>query len=596
MSADNSTVGGRTTLDTIVRSTRISWKHVGIVVGVFVVLAGVSARFYKNTFELLLDRESLDVAQIARSIAEGQGFTTLFLRPLNVGLLAGSGDPTVELNHAPLYPYTLAVAFKLRSPSDQVAVWVSLVFLFATLVATHFLGKVIFDWRTGLLAASALGISAHVLRVGTLGQEWTMAAFWFSLLLILVALHHRSAMVERPLAGAFFAAAGALCCTLLYLTHHVFIVLAIPAAVYFGVTGSWRKVHLSVFLVVLVLSAAPWAYRNYLTTGVPILGVNAWDLMACTDAYPGDVIYRSSSEDVRSLSTLLLFPIEHFHAFARKLIDGSSEQFMAFVSLIGIAVSGFMVVSSLYRFKNPTANAVRGLAYGLVPLGILAMALYKLQKHAVIIFAPLAAVYGASYFLLLLDAKKLHPFYRRVLVGGFLFLAGYQTIAPIFWRMPWEDNVNANKPAHVYFAMLGERGTRVPIYTDTPWIPAWRSKCLSAWLPVADADFDMLSAVGFPLQVIVLTPESDRFSPNEIWYVLHRIRMWREYLHDPESALDQILKMARVKPTDAPAVRRYIRRLKREYAVSSALEGFKPQPMDPLAPDDIQVLTREVEP
>ncbi|MGQ9581818.1 MAG: hypothetical protein ACUVT8_12890, partial [Armatimonadota bacterium] len=151
MSADNSTVGGRTTLDTIVRSTRISWKHVGIVVGVFVVLAGVSARFYKNTFELLLDRESLDVAQIARSIAEGQGFTTLFLRPLNVGLLAGSGDPTVELNHAPLYPYTLAVAFKLRSPSDQVAVWVSLVFLFATLVATHFLGKVIFDWRTGLL-------------------------------------------------------------------------------------------------------------------------------------------------------------------------------------------------------------------------------------------------------------------------------------------------------------------------------------------------------------------------------------------------------------------------------------------------------------
>ena len=583
------------TLDALVRRPRIIWQQIAAVVGVFIVLAGVSAVYYKNAFDSLWERESLDLAQIARSIAEGEGFTTFFLRPLNVALLADSENPTVELNHAPLYPYTLALAFKMRSPADQVAAWVSLGFLLATMIATYFLGKIIFDWRTGLLAAAALGVSGPVINIGILGQQWTMAAFWLTLLLLLVALHHKSSSAERALAGAFYAAGAALCCVLLYMTHHVFILFAIPTAIYFGITGTWRKVNLSVFLVLLVVLTAPWAYRNYLATGVPILGANAWDLIARTDVFPGDSLYRSTSEDNRAISTLVLFPIEHFAAFARKLVDGSSNIALELVRVMGIGIAGFLVVSTLYRFKSASANAVRGLTYGLVPTGIIAIALYSLEPHAVVIFTPVAAVYASSYLLLLLDAKKLHTFYKRVLVGGFLFLCGYQTIPAILWRMP-ADEEKINRPAHTYFAMLASRGIKTPIFTDAPWISAWRSRCWSAWVPTSDADFDQFAAIGFPLRVIVLTPESKKLPADEIWHVLHTVRMWREYLKDPDSALQQILEAARVSPKDAPAVRRYVQRLKREFAVSAALEGFEPQPQDPLSPDYIQVFTRETEP
>ncbi|MDH7602997.1 MAG: hypothetical protein QHI38_12695, partial [Armatimonadota bacterium] len=201
-------------------------------------------------------------------------------------------------------------------------------------------------------------------------------------------------------------------------------------------------------------------------------------------------------------------------------------------------------------------------------------------------------VYAASYLLLLLEAKKLHPFYKRVLIGSFLFLAGYQTVPAVLWRTQADED-KLNKPAHTYFSTLALRGMRVALYTDVPWIAAWRAHSWAAWIPASDADFDALDAIGFPRRVIVLTPESNKLPQDEIWYVLHRVKMWREYLSDPEAALKHVLEVAQVNPSDAPAVRRYIQRLKREYAVSAALEGFKPQPQDPLAPDDIQVFTRE---
>ncbi len=571
---------------------RVLWKQVAIVFAVFTVLAGVSAVYYKHTFDSLWERESLDVAQIARCIAEGEGFTTLFLRPFNAALLAASDVPNLELNHGPLYPYAVAMAFKLRSPADQVVAWVSLVFLLATLVAVYFLGKVIFDWRTGLLAASAVGLSAPILKIATLGQAWTMASFFFTTLLIFVALHHRAAMAERALAGAIYTAGAAVCCVLLYMTHHLFILFAVPTAVYFAIAGSWRKVHLPVFLTVLVVLAAPWAYRNYLTTGVPILGVNAWDLLARSNAFPGDVLYRSTTEDTRSAATLLLFPIENFSAFARKLVGGSSDIATELIKVMGIGIAGFLIVSTLYRFRDATANAVRGLVYALLPCGVIIIALYSLEPHAVAIFAPVGAVYAAAYLLLLLEAKKLHQFYKRVLIGCFLFLAGYRTIPAIFWQVP-VDEENTNRPAHVYFSNVASRGMRLALYTDAPWIAAWRARCWAAWVPISDADFDALDALGFPRRVIVLTPESNKLPQDEIWYVLHRVRTWREYLADPNAALKHILEVAQVNPNDAPAVQRYIQRLKREFAVSAALEGFKPQPQDPLSPDDIQIFTRD---
>ena len=576
-----------------IKAPRFSWARIAAGVGVFLVLGGVSVRFYQQSFDGLWDREAIDQAQVAAAVAGGQGFITRFVRPLNVELVPEGRTKVTELNHAPIYPYVLAAAFRLRSVSDQVVAWTSLAFLLATLVATCVLGRILFDWRTGLLAASALGVSAPILRAGMVGQQWTLAALWFALLMIAVALHHKAASDGRAMAGAVCAAVAAVCAALLYMTHHILVFLAIPVAAYFAVTGSWRKLHAAIFVVAMVVLIAPWSYRNALYTGFPVLGVNAWDLMAHSDAYPADTLYRSTDEGNCELSKVLLFPVERFSAFAHKLISGSSEMLSATVGVLGLGILAFLLVSVLYRFKNPSANAVRGLIYGVMPVAIVCFALYSVGTNAVIIFAPVAAVFSSAYLLLLLDARKLHAFFRRVLVGCFVLLMANQTIAPLMWRAAAEPNEGRNAVAHSYFSMISSRGARIAVYTDAPWIAAWRWRAWAAWLPTSDVDFLALTAMGFPLRVIILTPESENYAPDEIWYVLHKVRLWREYIKDANEGLKQILQAARVSPSDRTAAQKYIERLRREFAVSRSLEDFAGQPSDPLAPDDVQVLTRE---
>ena len=576
-----------------IKTPRVSWARVGAVIGVFVGLALVAGRFYQVNFDGIWSREAIDQAQIADQIASGAGYTTRFIRPFNAALIPQELDYHTEINHAPIYPHVLAAAFRLRSVSDQVVVWTSLAFLFAALAGAYLLGAILFDWRAGLLAASALGVNASVLRIGMGGEQWTMAALWFTALVIVLALHHRSQPDERVWASAARAAAAAVCTVLLYMTHHILVFAALPVAVYFGLTGPRRKLSLAVYIAAVFLMAAPWSYRNYQYTGFPILGVNAWDLMANTSAYPDDTLYRSTDPEFRRVSRPVLFPIEYFGAFAQKLLSGAGRMMSAAAGVFGFAVVGFLLVSTLYRFRSPSANAVRGLMYGMLPLGVICLALYSAPPDAVFVFAPVCAVFAAEYFMLLLDAKKLHVFYARVLIGCFVLLSAGRTIAPLFWAGADEPDVWKNKPAHDYCKMLAARNVRYPIYTDAPWISAYRCKWMSAWVPTTDADFTAMSAVGFPLGVIMLTPESDNYSSDEIWYVLHKVRMWREYIRDPNDAVRQILEMARGKIKDKSLPAKYIQRLKRQFAVSKSLDGFVPQPQDPLLPDDIQVFVRQ---
>jgi hypothetical protein len=216
---------------------RLPWREIAWTAAVLVVLVVFAALYYKQTFAGLTDRHAMDTSQIARNIESGHGFTTLFLRPLNVALVDNPDVQFKEMNSAPLFPYAVATAYKLSGgASDQGCAWVSLLFVLLTIAATYVLGWVVFDRRVGLLAASVVGLSAPVLSAATSGTEWTMAAFWFVLLLLAVALHHKSISREASFAGVGYAAAAAALLALLYMTSHILLCLALPLAVYFGVT------------------------------------------------------------------------------------------------------------------------------------------------------------------------------------------------------------------------------------------------------------------------------------------------------------------------------------------------------------------------
>src|SRR5438045_2472667 len=90
-------------------------RIVRFVLAVFVFTA--LAVFYDlRCFRNLASEESMDVAQLARNIAEGRGYTTDFIRPASLALLSAHhpdqhfrlerGLP--DLAHPPAYPVLLA--------------------------------------------------------------------------------------------------------------------------------------------------------------------------------------------------------------------------------------------------------------------------------------------------------------------------------------------------------------------------------------------------------------------------------------------------------------------------------------------------------
>ena len=556
------------------------WSQLLWTVGIFLALAAFMGMFHKQTFVGLTDRHAMDVAQIARNVATGRGYTTHLIRPFNVALLSDQHVQNREINTAPAFPYAVAAVFKLRSPSDHCAAWVSILFGFLALVGTYLLGKLLFDRRAGLLATVAVGTSAPILKAATSGTEWTMAAFWFVLMLLAIALHHRSGKLMGPVACGVLLA-------LLYMTHHILLFLAIPLAVYFAVTGDKRRLHSVVFALVTVLAVAPWAYRNFKAANGSIVGANAWDLIARTTVFPGDTLYRSTDAANHSVLRALLFPVEHFWAVAEKLMLGTSDVLSNLIAVLGLAVLPFALVSMLYKFKVPSANAVRGLMYGAGILLVLSFALFSVNLHAVAVLAPAIAVYGSAYFFLLLDAKKLHPIYAKSAVAAIVLI----TCWPALGNAVWQSDVEHQSRALRSTIILVDRFDGI-IYTDVPWAIAWRTNGVGVWLPCRDEDVYELRAKGLPLENAILGPECNSYQQDDTWYLLHRYQFWRDYMKDPTApaSRDQITKIATQPNLTVEKVERELRERKRQLPISESIIGCTSEKFRGLAPDDYVIV------
>ena len=96
--------------------------------------------YYKTTFQGLVNNSAMDYAQIGRNLSEGRGFTTYFLRPL---ALTHGDNPfrQPDVNHVPLFPVFLALAFGARGATDANTAFVSGAFYLATVPVLFWLGS-----------------------------------------------------------------------------------------------------------------------------------------------------------------------------------------------------------------------------------------------------------------------------------------------------------------------------------------------------------------------------------------------------------------------------------------------------------------------
>ena len=116
----------------------------------------------------------------------------------------------------------------------------------------------LFDRRIGLLATGLFALSPPVLDTAISGEQWTLCAFLFTLLLIAMAAHHAAADSGNPRRSLALAVLSAGLTAALYMTNPVMVFVAIPTAVYFGFTGSMRRQCLGAYVI---------AYTGFIARG-----------------------------------------------------------------------------------------------------------------------------------------------------------------------------------------------------------------------------------------------------------------------------------------------------------------------------------------
>ncbi len=279
-----------------------------------VVILGLAFLYDIRSWKNLSAPEAMDSAQLARNLAAGKGYTTLFIRPLSIYLVQEENEaqkganPTApgetpdfarlntahpDLANPPVYPFVLAGLMKIvpfqypinsksgfwanngsfwrYQPDFVITIFNELLFL-AAVAMTFFIARKLFDLGIARMAA-VLMLGCDVL--------WRFSASGLStmlLLLIFLALF-RCMMVIEELARESepdwakilgWSVGVGILMGIGALTRYSFGWLIIPVAVFLILFSGPKKIlNILVAFAVFAIALAPWIVRNIAISGTP---------------------------------------------------------------------------------------------------------------------------------------------------------------------------------------------------------------------------------------------------------------------------------------------------------------------------------------
>ena len=433
--------------------------------------AALSLQFLRS-FDGLYLSEAMDLAQVGRHLAAGQGFVTTFLRPVEVALYPQV--PAPEIVHAPLYPLVLGLVFEVLPQSDAVVAGVSAFFFFATFVLIYLLASKVFDRATGVLAAALFGLNALALGYAVTGLHITLWAFLLTLVVYLLYINPGSVRMSTA-AGA----ALGLC----WLTEYMTLALIIPAliAAYYAQSEQRRR-HLGSFALGLVVVMIPWWVRNLFVAHDPFFTLERYLLVMFTDAHPGHTLFRAVNASALSLWSLLGHDPGQI---VKKAILGLASGYRTVPPLVGLYVVGFFVVAMMRPLAALRQNLVRKVALlFLVFLGVIG-ALYNPSAEIFFVLVPLIIALCGGYFKML--ARDWIPTARWQAVAAVIFVLVSAYPALVLWAVPQPKAVSSRLNIEYLDQALPQKAV---VVTDIPWAVAWYAKRPAVWLPLEPQDFE----------------------------------------------------------------------------------------------------------
>jgi Dolichyl-phosphate-mannose-protein mannosyltransferase len=518
-----------------------------ITLALLMLFIGYNWRAFRN----MSSQEAMDSAQVARNIAQGHGYSTLFVRPLSIFLVKRHNQETQgipepgktpdqaeikqmhpDLANPPVYPLILAGLMKMLpfdypvptkprpfwtngesfwryQPDFLISVFNELL-LVAVVVLVFFLARRLFDKPVAWLSAalvlgtemlwrfSVSGLSTMLLLVIFLAAAWS---------LVLLEAELRE---PRAPAGVFILAAiTGLVIGLGALTRYSFGWLIIPVIILICLMADRQRLVLSlVAFGVFALVLTPWVVRNFAVSGTPF-GTAGYAVLEMTRLFPENRLQRSLNPDLSQRDT---------YAFWLKLMINSRQIVTSELpKLGGTWLTAFFLVGLLIGFNDPAVRRLRQFtlfslltlvfveAFGRTTLSDASPEINS--ENLLVLLTPIVIIYGVSLFYLLLD--QIHFGFRELRYAA-IGVCGFVACLPLVLTFMPPKTVPITYPPYYPPGIQRIEAWTKPeelTMSDVPWAVAWYGQRQSIWLTLnAQSDFLSVNDYLKPIAVLYLTP------------------------------------------------------------------------------------------
>lgn len=511
-------------------------------------------------FRNLSNQEAMDAAQVARNLAEGNGFSTDFIRPFSLALVKkhNQGRLTAtnsesrpdfaqikgfhpDLANPPVYPLVLAGAMKVlpfdfqvnvtkpfwsrpafrptperprdfwRYQPDFLITLLNQAILIVVAVMTFFLARRLFDAAVGWMSF-VLIIGCEVLwhfSITGLSTLFLMLVF-LSLIWCLVWIENEERdPVWGHRAQTWLALAIGLLLGIGMLTRYSFGWLVIPVLVYLGIFCVLRRwlvitLVLGVFLAVIT----PWLWRNIAVSGTPF-GVAGYALVDGTFGLPEYRLQRTLTPDFSSVNLMSL--IYKLSGNVRQILQEGLPR------LGGSWVGALFLTGLLLSFRSLALRRLRYFVLAALFVLVIVQALGKTQlsvdspdfnsENLIVLFVPLVFIYGAGLFFQLLEQMNLKMRELRYLVIGLFAII---VNLPIAFALLSPSVRPINYPPYYPPAIQEVAGYLKPselMMSDIPWAVAWYGHRQAVWVTAnADSEYYAIHDYLKPIRMLYLTP------------------------------------------------------------------------------------------
>lgn len=487
---------------------------------------------------------AMDQAQIARSVANGEGFSTSFLRPIEVKGRADKFKGQAldfshfrDANHAPLNIYAMALGLKLTGfhdfdgsrmeeggnsiyEGDRVVSSVSLFFFLLAMLLSYLLITRLFDEVVAGCTVTLLALSNLMLEYATsaLPQMLMLCCMTGALMFMASAVKYYKKMNNSK--ALLMIVLSFVCITLLSLSAWM---------------GLWCAAGLLLFCAMYFRPFGSFALPGILVLGIglllPVMINNDATGSVLGNAYYG--IYNSfggGEEAIMRSATPFNLPLNKAN-FVLRLLGYAASQFGSMYDNLGsIVVTPFFLLALFNKYKNAEVESCKWAVFSMWCFACVGMALYGVNtplnaSQTGILFAPMFTAFGLTLVFNFIARLKLSSGTFNVARGLAMFFMVLISAGPMLAALPMDlymgiwlsgrgrPHFPPYYPSALNIKLVDMTQPDQIIATDQPWAVAWYANRKALWLPQRISDFtDELEPIfqnaGTAVQGILITPSS----------------------------------------------------------------------------------------